>query len=164
MSAGQLVYTLFTEERGIRAEIAGPVVAGYWGALTLGRVVFGQIATRCSREAILRFGACLSPIGVVLVWVDASDWVSFAGVWILGFGLAPIFPMMVSVTPRRLGPAHGANAIGLQMSAASLGIAVLPGLGAVLMREVGAESLSAYLFVLAGCVLVLHEVAMRLVR
>lgn len=155
--AGQLVYTLLTEGRGVRPEVAGPVVAGYWAALTLGRIVFGQLAKWWSRDAILRVGTLAAPVAVVLVWADVSDFASFGGLWLLGFGLAPIFPMMVSATPARLGRAHGPNAVGMQMAAASLGVAVLPGVGAVLMRRLGLEAVGGYMLALSVGVLVLQE-------
>jgi hypothetical protein len=72
--------------------------------------------------------------------------------------------MMVSATPERLGPAHGPNAVGLQMSAASLGVATLPGLGAIYMRRFGLEALGPFLLALSLGVLMLHEVAVRLAR
>lgn len=162
VSAGQLMYTLFTESRGVKPEIAGPVVGGYWAALTLGRIFFGAVATHWSPKAILRFAATTAPMAIALIWWNVSDWASFAGLWMLGFALAPIFPMMVSATPVRLGKAHGPNAVGFQMSAASLGSATLPGLGAILMRQAGLESLGLYMVGLALCVLLLQEASVRL--
>lgn len=161
-SAGQLVYTLLVEGRGVRPEIAGPVVGGYWAALTIGRVIFGHSAAHWSRDAILRIGTFGAPLGILLLWWHPSEFVSFVGVWILGFALAPIFPMMISATPERLGREHGANAVGMQMAAASLGVAVLPGLAAMLMRSYGHESLPVFLLVLALAILVLQEAAVRL--
>lgn len=161
-SAGQLAYTLLVEGRGVRPEVAGPVVGGYWAALTIGRVIFGHSAVHWSRDAILRIGTFGAPVGIALVWWHPSEFVSFAGLWILGFALAPIFPMMISATPDRLGREHGANAVGMQMAAASIGVATLPGLAATLMRTTGHESLPIFLFVLALGILVLQEAAVRL--
>lgn len=162
--AGQLVYTLFTEGRGVRPEVAGPVVAGYWASLTVGRIVFGQLAAGWSRDRILRVGTLAAPVAVVLIWLDVSDPVSFGGLWLLGFALAPIFPMMVSATPERLGREHSPNAVGLQMSAASLGVAILPGLGAVVMRRMGLEAIGGFMLGLSLAVLVLQETAMPAAR
>lgn len=161
-SAGQLVYTLLVEGRGVRPEVAGPVVGGYWAALTIGRVIFGHSAAHWSRDAILRIGTFGTPLGILLLWWHPSVLVSFIGVWVLGFALAPIFPMMISATPERLGREHGANAVGMQMAAASLGVATLPGLAAMIMRTYGYESLPVFLFVLALAILVLQETAVRL--
>jgi MFS family permease len=161
-SAGQLTYTLMVEGRGVRPEVAGPVVGGYWASLTIGRVILGQSAAHWSRDAILRIGTFGAPLGIVLLLWHPSDLVSFAGLWILGFALAPIFPMLISATPDRLGREHGANAVGVQMAAGSLGVAVLPGLAATLMRSYGHETLPVFLLVLALAILVLQEAAVKL--
>lgn len=163
-SAGQLAYTLLVEGRGVRPEIAGPVVGGYWAALTIGRVIFGHSAVHWSRDALLRIGTFGAPVGILLLWWHPSDAASFAGLWLLGLALAPIFPMMISATPDRLGREHAANAVGMQMAAASLGVATLPGLAAMLMRWYGNESLPAFLLLLALAIVVLHEAAIRLAR
>ena len=48
VTAGQWLFSLLTESRGFAAGTAGAAVATYWGALTVGRVVFGQAAAlRC---------------------------------------------------------------------------------------------------------------------
>ena len=160
--AGQLAYTLMTEGRGIPPDVAGPVVGGYWAALTIGRILFGQLAARWSTGTILRLGTSVAPMAIAVFWWNPAPWASFVALWALGLALAPIFPMMISLTPQRLGSSHGSNAVGVQISAGAIGIALLPGLGALLMREVGLESLGPYLFALAICVLSLDGLARRM--
>lgn len=174
-TAGQLAYTLLTESRGISPSIAGPAIAGYWGALTLGRLVFGHLATRWSHEAILRLGVFVAPVGVLMLWSPAwgdwaatspthAAWTSIAGLCILGGALAPIFPMLISATPERLGRAHAPNAVGFQVAAAALGVAIAPGLGALLMRNFGLETLGPFAFGLSVLLLLLDVVATRVAR
>ncbi len=43
--------------------------------------------------------------------------------------MAPIFPLLMTLTPRRIGSAASVHAVGFQVSAAVLGGAVLPWLG-----------------------------------
>lgn len=176
VSAGQWLYTILTESRGVRAEVAGPVVAGYWGSLTLGRIVFGQIAARVSREAILRLAVLLVPAACGLLWlggpsgvggvgrVGGGAWTSFAAAWLLGFALAPVFPMLMSATPGRVRAEHTANAVGLQMSAATIGIAVLPGVAGVIGREAGLEAIPPFILALAIALLALEVAAERTAR
>ena len=67
-----------------------------------------------------------------LLWWNPVNWVGFLGLLILGFAMAPIFPLLVTATPLRLGAADAGNAIGFQVAAASFGIGVLPGLAGAL--------------------------------
>jgi fucose permease len=160
-SGGQWPYTLFTEARSIRPATAGLWVSVYWASLTIGRILFGIAARYASSVSLLRASMLGAAWGAVLIWWNPSDGLSFMGLAIMGFSLAPIFPLSISNTPKQLGPAHAANAIGLQVAAASLGLAALPGLGGVLAENLGLESIGPFLVVLAVIMVLLHESAVR---
>jgi fucose permease len=81
----------------------------------------------------------------------------FAGLFALGLLLAPIFPLLISETPTRVGERHAAHAIGFQISAAPLGAGALPALAGLLARRAGLESLGPFLLATTLALLVLHE-------
>jgi fucose permease len=160
-TAGQLVYTLLTESRGMAPAPAGLATGGYWAALTVGRVVFGQVAASVSRRAVLRIGLGLAPLGAALIWANAGAAASVAGAALLGFALAPVFPTLISVTPQRVGAAFAAQAVGFQVAAGNAGIAALPGAVGVLARRTGLEVVGAFLVCATIVLLVLQEAAMH---
>ena len=53
---------------------------------------------------------------------------SLLGLAALGLGCAPVYPSMVAITAARLGERHAANAMGFQVAAATLGLALTPSL------------------------------------
>ncbi len=63
--------------------------------------------------------------GVVLLWLNLAPWLALGGIALLDVSLAPMFPSLISLTPARVGPAHTANTVDFQMTAAVLGGAVL---------------------------------------
>jgi predicted MFS family arabinose efflux permease len=126
--------------------------------LTVGRIIFGIIADRIGVIPIVRSCMLGSLCGTALIWWNPVDILSFLGLALTGFSLAPIFPLMISVTPKRLGSRHSANAIGFQVAAASLGIALLPGLAGVLAENLGLEAIGPFLLALAVAMFLLHEV------
>ena len=67
---------------------------------------------------------------------------------------------MSSDTPGRVGRAHTANAMGLQFTGASLGMALLPWLAGVLAETFGPEIIPQFVFAIAFCTFVLHEAIM----
>lgn len=125
-SAAQWSFSLFTEARGAEVAVAGFWTSFYWASFTLGRIIFGFIADRIAVQFAIR--ACMVGIifGALLLWWNPVDIVSYIGLAIIGFAMAPIFPLMTSTTPDRLGRGHANNAVGFQVGAAGLGIAVLP--------------------------------------
>jgi fucose permease len=161
VSGGQWPYTLFTEARAVAPDTAGFWVSVYWASLTIGRILFGIAARRTRLVQLLRMAMLGCVCGAALIWWNPSQTISFLGLALLGFALAPIFPLSISDTPRQLGARHAPNAIGFQVAAASLGIAVLPGLGGVLAERVGLETIGPYLVVLAVGMFLLHELFVR---
>jgi fucose permease len=169
LSGGQWPYTLFTEARSIEPAVAGIWVSIYWASLTVGRILFGIAASRIRVDTLLRAAMLGCICGAALIWWDPAEvqvlgiHVSFVGLALLGFSLAPIFPLSMSNTQGLVGARHAPNAIGFQVAAASLGIAVLPGLAGVLAERRGLEVIGPFLLILAAIMLVLHE-AFALVR
>jgi fucose permease len=163
VTAGQWMYSLLTEGRGISPATAGLWVAVYWGSLTLGRVVFGALTLRFSSTALLRTGLIGAPLAAAVIWFDPVL-LGFLGLAPLGFSLAPIYPLLISATPQRLGPEHADHAIGFQVAAAYLGSAALPGAAGMLARAHGLEIIGPFLLAAAGALLALHEVVLRQTR
>ena len=160
-TAGQWSYSLYTESRGVGSGVAGVWVAIYWGSLTAGRVVAGVVASRVSADAVLRVAMASAPLGAAMVWSRWSLGASLAGLAVLGFALAPIYPLLISLTPARIGAHRAAHAIGFQVAAAYLGVAALPGAAGMLARTHGLEVLGPFLVGAAVALLVVHEVARR---
>ena len=160
-TAGQLLYTLLTESRGMSRVTAGLATGAYWASLTAGRFVFGQLAARLSRRAVLRVGHGLAPVGALVLWSNAGEVASVAGVALLGFGLAPIFPTMISITPDRVGHYFAPQAVGFQVAAANVGIALIPGAVGVLARRGGLEVVAVFLTIASASLLLVQELVIR---
>jgi fucose permease len=161
VTAGQWAYSLFTEARSIDTDRAGFWISVYWMGSTVGRVFFGFIAARFEVKRLLRVAILGAMCSAALVWVNAADLLSFLGLAMLAFMLAPIFPLVTSTTPERVGAAHAANTIGFQVAAASLGATFLPALAGVLAERVGLEVIGPFLLASSAALLLLHELLTR---
>jgi fucose permease len=165
-SSGQWPYTLFTRGRGIDPTAAGIWVSVFWASLTIGRILFGFVATRVQTTTLLRAAMLGCICGAALIWTPAQvpGWdfpISFLGLALLGFSMAPLFPLSISDTPHLVGQDHAANAIGFQISAASLGFATLPGLAGLLAERLGLEVIGPLLVAFALGMFLLHEAFVR---
>lgn len=161
VGAGNWAYTLLTQGRGVPVAVAGFWAGFYWASFTLGRFLFGIIADRVNVVNAIRTMITLAIAGTALLWWNPLEWVSFAGLALIGFALAPVFPLLISSTPVRLGLADATNAIGFQVGAASFGIAILPGLAGWIAERTTIEIVPAFLMGCATIMLILHEVAVR---
>jgi fucose permease len=156
-SAGQWPYALFTEARSIAPAVAGFWASIYWASVTVGRMFFGLVADRIGAVPLVRMCMGGSVCGAALIWWNPSNSLSFLGLALIGFSGSPFFPLLTSNTPERLGTEHAVNAVGFQITAVKLGLAIIPALGGVLAEACGLEIIGPFLFVISIAMLLLHE-------
>jgi fucose permease len=161
-AAGTWVYSLFTEARAITSSTAGLWVSVYWGSLTIGRLVSGVVVGFVPVSLLLRLCFIAAALGAALIWSNLTTLGSLLGLALMGLSLAPIFPSLIAMTPERLGDAHTANGVGLQIAAAVLGQSLLPALVGVLARHLGLEIVGPALCAAAVVLLALYEPWMAL--
>jgi fucose permease len=160
-TAGQWAYSLFTEARGVAPATAGLWTSVYWASLTAGRLLLGPVADRIGVVSLLRTCIVGIVLGSALVWWNLADLVSFLGLALIGFSLAPLFPSLISSTPERVGAGHAPNVIGFQVAAGSVGIALLPGFAGVLAQNLGLEIVGPFLVAASLLMFLLHEAIVR---
>jgi fucose permease len=110
---------------------------------------------------LLRAALLLAPLGAALVWSAAGAAAAVAGLAVLGVALAPVYPLLTADTPRRVGARHATHAIGLQVAAAYLGAAAIPGAVGLAATAQGLEVVGLALVAVALAVLALHEASRR---
>lgn len=155
VTAGQWSYTVLTEHRGIDTTVAGTWVSLYWGSLLAGRVLLGFIVERVGSARLLRLCSGTAVVGAILFAIPAVP--AAIGLAVLGFSLAPIFPGLMSETPRRIGADAAAHAVGFQVSAATLGVATLPSTAGLLSERFGLGAVAPMIVICAVLFIVLHE-------
>jgi fucose permease len=160
VSAGQWSYSLLVEERGTSDAGAAAWVASYWGALTVGRLAVAAVGRDVDADALLRRSFIGALAGSALLWADPAG-LGAAGLPLLGFSLAAVFPTLVSLTPGRLGADRATVAMGYQIVAAGIGGLLGPALVGALTAAVGLEVLGPALVGWVAALMVLHAAAVR---
>ena len=87
---------------------------------------FGAFAGTISLTHLLRFSGALSVVGAIAFWQVQIVELNYVGLLLLGIGLGPIFPTMISATPSIVGAEHTPNAVGFQIAAAAFCGGLLP--------------------------------------
>ncbi|MBD2429987.1 MULTISPECIES: MFS transporter [Fischerella] len=131
-SVGNWAYSVQTVSRGTPEILAGYSVSAYWLGLTLGRLATGRVVRYLGAVRTLDSALMLLGIGLTAWWLLPKQLLSLP---IIGFALAPIFPMTIWLMPQRIPAAIVPAGIGFMTSVASLGAAGIPaGVGAVADR------------------------------
>jgi fucose permease len=148
VTLGAWAYTLLTESRGIAPALAGMLTGSYWAFFTVGRFSAG-LYTRLIKLHTLIYASILAAIlGVLMIWWNPSETVSLIGIGLTGLSIAPIFPGLMSGTSERVQARFAANTIGMEMSAAAIGSAIIPGIVGILAKNTSLEIIPACLFAL----------------
>ncbi len=124
-SAGQWAATILTAARGASPAEGAAAATIFFAALTLGRIGLGFVVDRVGADALLRW---LTPVTILAALAFATGRADFAAIGLMAVALAPIYPTVMARTPARLGTQAAAQAVGFQVSAAMLGVALVPAL------------------------------------
>jgi len=148
--------------RAISAAQAGALVALYWSALTLGRIAVGLRADALGPARVVRFacGAALSAC-VLLALPATPAWFAALALMLLGFALAPLYPLAMHDTPSRFQGSWGVRLVGYQVAAGSLGTATLPWLLGAWAERRALSELPVALALLASALLLLQHMRTR---
>jgi len=155
-TVGQWTFTVLTEARGLRPEVAGLLAGGYYGAIGVGRILTGVISQRVGLDPILRISMFIALIGAA-VFAFAPRGTGDVALVAIGLGLAPVFPCLMSRTPDRLGANYMTHAIGFQVSSGMLGGALIPGLTGLIAERLGLEFAAQFAVLLAALLWTTHE-------
>jgi fucose permease len=157
-ATGAWAFVLLTEGRGLGRGLAGVAVASYWGALTGGRLLLGWRGDRVGAPVVLRASWAVAFGGLVLLGTAPSA-IAALGLPLAGLGFAAIFPVLVALTPARVGYTRAPKAIGLSIAAAGLGGPSLTALAGAFAAAYGVGAIG-WVLVGAGAVLAASEVAL----
>ena len=80
-----------------------------------------------------------------------------AGLVVIGFGCAPVYPAIIHATPYNFGRENSQAVIGVQMASAYIGTTFMPPLFGVLASITNISSLPFYILILTVLLLVMSE-------
>ena len=161
VAVGQWAFTVLTESRAIDPKTAGTWVTLYWAAILVGRIFFGFIIDHLGIDPFIRLSTIVALVGTLLFAWNPFPSAAPIALVLAGFGLAVIFPSLMTRTPQRLGKAIAAHAIGFQVGAAMIGAAAIPSLTGAVAQNIGLGAVPVTLAAVALLLLLAHETVLR---
>lgn len=131
--------TYLTSDRHMTAASAAEAIAVFWGALTLGRLALAA-PHRFRPERVLEVSAVVFLAGLAFLWLLPGR-ADLVGLPLAGLGSATIFPLLVALTPSRLGAEATGRAVGYAVAGAAAGSPVAVGLFGLLAEHLGSAVL-----------------------
>lgn len=117
----------FREIRGASKTSAGIWISGFFGCITIGRIIVGLIVDRIGTKKAIRIGQIICVVGFVGIMLPFHAQIFCpVGLSLIGLGLAPMYPCMMHDSPKHFGLDFSQYAIGYQMGMANIGFTLLP--------------------------------------
>lgn len=162
-TVGQWCFSWLRGQHGLSIEAAGSWTSAYWASLTVGRLVLGAVAGRVGPDRLLRAATVGAVLGVAL-FASVAGPLGYLGLLLLGSSLAPMFPTLMARTPARVGDGLAHHAVGLQVSAGTLGSALGPSVVGFVVASQGLAVVGVVIVAIAVALLLAHELLLATTR
>lgn len=134
------------EARHFGEEQAAAMAALFYIGMTVGRFSGGFISDRLGDKNMIRVGAGVAVLGVVLLLLPVEgEAMAAAALLLIGLGCAPIYPSIIHATPNQFGVENSQAIIGIQMAFAYMGSALMPPLFGIVAQYVSMHLMPVYL-------------------
>lgn len=143
--------------RGMAAETAAEFAGMFYIGITVGRGISGFVTMKLNDPQMIRLGQLLIGLGIAVMLIPGPNLLTFAGLMLVGFGCAPIYPSIIHSTPAHFGAGRSQSVIGVQMASAYVGTCLMPPLFGLIAGHISAGLLPIYLLVLLILMIVMHE-------
>ena len=160
-TAGLWASSYMVLHKGVAEEIAASYASMFYIGITIGRFVGGFITEKLNDRQMIHLGMSILAVGVLVLFLPLSEYVSLAGFVLVGVGCAPIYPCIIHSTPDIFGTDKSQAIVGVQMASAYLGSLLMPTLFGVIANHITVALLPMYLCVIFVVMFVMYE---RLVK
>jgi fucose permease len=158
-TAGDWSYTQLTAGRSVPADLASWSASLFWVGLAGGRVALGVFGNRARPSRLLDVGVALAVLAALAFWLSPPLVAAFIALPALGIAISLIFPLLLSLTPERVGSAMTPHTVGYGLAAGNIGAGAIPALTGLALQSVGVLALGPILACLAAVMAALHAVS-----
>ncbi|TMF86973.1 MAG: MFS transporter [Chloroflexi bacterium] len=160
-TAGDWAYTQLTLGRAVSNGLAGWGVTLFWAGLAAGRVALGLVGSHVQPVRLLDAGIGISVLATLAFWLAPPLVSALIALPMLGVALSVIFPLLLSLTPSRVGAGMTAHAVGYGLAAGTIGGGGVPATVGLALQSLGLSTLGPLLSVLAMVLALLHAISCR---
>ncbi|HKN24221.1 MAG TPA: MFS transporter [Candidatus Acidoferrum sp.] len=87
----------YVGETGLSAQTATLILAGYWAALMMGRLLVARLLKSVAKEQLVLASGVGALLGATILLMNRSEGMLVVGVLVIGFSYAGIFPTTLAV-------------------------------------------------------------------
>lgn len=160
-TAGLWASSYMVLHKGVLEVVAASYASMFYIGITVGRFFSGFLTMKFNDKQMIRLGMAILAVGVLVLFLPLSEYVSLAGFILIGIGCAPIYPCIIHSTPDIFGADKSQAIVGVQMASAYTGSLLMPTLFGIIANHITVSLLPMYLCGIFVVMFVMYE---RLVR
>jgi len=160
-TAGDWSYTQLTVGRAVSTGIASWGATLFWAGLAAGRVALGVVGNQLQPVRLLDAGIGVSALATLAFWLAPPLVSALIALPLLGVALSVIFPLLLSLTPSRVGAGLTAHAVGYGLAAGTIGGGGVPAGVGLALQSVGLSTFGPLLTIQAMVLALLHAISRR---
>ena len=157
-TTGDWSYTQLTAGRSVPSDLASWSASLFWAGLASGRAGLGLFGNRARPTRLLDASVALAMLASLAFWLGPPLVAAFLALPALGIAVSLIFPLLLSLTPERVGSAMTPHTVGYGLAAGNLGAGATPALTGLVLQSAGVLALGPLLVLMAAALTVLHIV------
>lgn len=161
-TAGLWMSSYLAIHKGIAPETAARFAGLFYLGITAGRALCGFLTIKLTDVQMIRLGLGIAAAGSAVLLMPLGETAALLGLILIGLGCAPVFPGMIHATPDHFGAERSQAVIGVQMSSAYVGIALMPPLFGVLANRIAMSLFPFFLLVFLVLMVWAHESLVRI--
>lgn len=155
-TAGTWSFSQLTGARSVAAWAAGWGVSLFFAGLAGGRVALGLLGNRATPARLLDASVAVTAAATVGFWLAPPLVSTFLALPLIGLGVSALFPLLLSITPSRVGVTMTTRAVGYGLAAGTLGGGGLPAATGLVLQAMGLSALGPVLTLTAAGMALLH--------
>lgn len=140
--------SFFVGAKGVTEDVAALAITFYYAGIAVGRFISGLISDKvgCWKVVIIGHGIVL--VGVILLFIPVTYWLAIVGLFLIGLGNGPVFPILAHLTPKHFGIEKSETAMGTQMAACYVGCTLMPIIFGFIAKAVSIKIYPIYLLLM----------------
>lgn len=148
LCAGSWSSSYFVNTRGLHADRAAATAMMFYLGLACARFLSGLLAGKLGRRRLIALAVLVQLAGLVLFALPLPLPLTAFALFLIGFGVGPIFPNLTHLTPEHFGKSLSQSVIGVQQAGSYVGIMIMPWLFGLLAQVFSTALLPWYLLAL----------------
>ncbi|MER2225453.1 MAG: MFS transporter [Carnobacterium sp.] len=142
--------TYLVAAKGISPIIGAKFTSLFFLGITAGRFISGLFSDKLGDKKLIQMGSLLTIVGILfMLFANTVEFMTLAGLLIIGLGCAPIYPSIIHATPDNFGKGNSQAVIGVQMASAYIGSTFMPPLFGLFSEILTIRILPIYLLFFA---------------